>query len=154
MTDKVVELDPPVDGGVVVGFDGSRASSRAVQVAADEAQLRGVPLHVLRAWMFTTAAAEAGAPVGTVPSLEEVEAAVRTSVEHAVQAARQGRPGLEVRGHVAHCKPSDALLAASETALVVVVSRLGQGGLVDRLLGSTADRVVRQARSSVLVVRP
>lgn len=45
-------------------------------------------------------------------------------------------------------------MTASTTALLLVVSRRGQGGFVDLLLGSTADQVVRHATSSVLVVRP
>ncbi|GAB3594869.1 hypothetical protein GCM10027446_19350 [Angustibacter peucedani] len=154
MGQKEIEFEPSVDGDVVVGFDGSDASLRAVQVAADEARMRGVGLHVVRAWMFSSAANEAGAPHGTVPSLDEVETAVRESVDRAVAAAREGRDQLEVTGHVQHCKAPQALVAASRTALVVVVSRRGQGGFVDLLLGSTADQVVRHATSSVLVVRP
>jgi nucleotide-binding universal stress UspA family protein len=150
---KDIVYDPPLTGAVVVGFDGSEASTRAVAVAADEAVLRRTPLHVVRAWMLSTAASEAGAPHGTVPSLDEVEAAVRASVDRAVAAAREGRPDLEVIGHVQHCKADEALVAASREALLLVVSRRGQGGLVDLLLGSTADHVVRNATSSVLVVR-
>jgi nucleotide-binding universal stress UspA family protein len=150
---KDVEFDPAVAGGVVAGFDGSDASMRAVHVAAEEASLRGVPVHVLRAWMFSSAAEEAGAPHGTVPSLAEVEDAVRASVDGAVAAVRAEHPDLEVTGHVQHCKAVDALVAASQEALLVVVSRRGQGGFVNLLLGSTADQVVRHARSSVLVVR-
>jgi nucleotide-binding universal stress UspA family protein len=151
---KEITFDPAVTGGVVAGFDGSDASRRAVQVAADEASLRGVPLHVVRAWMFSTAADEAGAPHGTVPSLAEVEAAVRTSVEQVAQQARDLRPGLQVETHVQHGKAVDALVTASRDALLLVVARRGQGGFVDLLLGSTADQVVRHAHSSVLVVRP
>lgn len=151
---KKITFDPPVTGAVVAGFDGSEASHRAVAVAAAEAHLHGVPLHVLRAWMFSTAVEEVGAPLGTVPSLDEVETAVGQSVEHVMQAVRDEHPDLEVVGQVQHCKGTEALVAASEDALMVVVSRRGQGGFVDLLLGSTADQVVRHATSSVLVVRP
>ncbi len=150
---KQITFDPSVADGVVAGFDGSDASRRAVAVAADEAALRGVPLHVLRAWMFSSAADEAGAPVGTVPSLDEVEQAVRESVDHVVGQVRTDHPGLQVVPHVQHCKAVDALVSASREALLLVVSRRGQGGFVDLLLGSTADQVVRHAHCSVLVVR-
>ena len=151
---REITFDPAVSGGVVAGYDGSDASRRAVAVAADEASLRGVPLHVVRAWMLSTALDEAGAPPGTVPSLAEVEEAVRTSVEQVVQQVSAERPGVEMRAHVHHGKAVDALVAASRDALLVVVARRGQGGFVDLLLGSTADQVVRHAHSSVLVVRP
>lgn len=150
---KDITFDPVVTGGVVAGFDGSDASRRAVAVAAEEAAMRGVALHVVRAWMFSSAADEAGAPHGTVPSLDEVEDAVRTSVDQVVQQVRAERTDLQVVGHVQHCKAVDALVSASKDAQLLVVARRGQGGFVDLLLGSTADQVVRHARSSVLVVR-
>lgn len=149
-----ITFDPPLTGSVVVGFDGSDAAMRAVQVAADEALLRGVPLSVVRAWMFSDSAAEAGAPLGTVPSLVEVEVAVRAGVEAAVAAVTREREGLQAAGHVVHAKAVQVLVAASQAALLLVVSRRGEGGFVDLLLGSTADQVIRHARSSVLVVRP
>ncbi|MGN6610871.1 MAG: universal stress protein [Angustibacter sp.] len=151
---KEITFDPVVTGGVVAGFDGSDASRRAVAVAAEEAAMRGVPLHVVRAWMFSSAADEAGAPVGTVPSLDEVEQAVRASVDQVVQQVRAELPDLQVVPHVQHCKAVDALVSASMDAQLLVVARRGQGGFVDLLLGSTADQVVRHAHSSVLVVRP
>jgi nucleotide-binding universal stress UspA family protein len=151
---KQITFDPSVADGVVAGFDGSDASRRAVAVAADEAALRGATLHVVRAWMFSTAADEAGAPHGTVPSLGEVEQAVGESVDAVATEVREQHPDLEVVPHVQHCKAVDALVSASREARLVVVSRRGQGGFVDLLLGSTADQVVRHAQSSVLVVRP
>ena len=147
-------LDPPVDGGVVVGFDGSRDSLCAVEAGADQAAYRGCALHVVRAWMLSSAASETDAPAGTVPSLAEVEAAVRGSVDRAVEVARRRRPDLQVVAHVHHGKGAQTLMEASRQADLVVVSRRGQGGFVDLLLGSTADQVVRYATCAVLVVRP
>ena len=147
-------LEPPVEDGVVVGFDGSAAALHAVRAAADEAALRGSTLHVVRAWRLSNAAAETGAPTGTVPSLAEVEDAVRASVERAVQVAREAHPGLPVVGHVRHAQAPQTLIDAGKNAELMVISRRGQGGFVDLLLGSTADQVVRHAPCAVLVVRP
>jgi nucleotide-binding universal stress UspA family protein len=147
-------IDPPIEGGVVVGFDGSAAALEAVRAAADEAALRGSTLHVVRAWKLSNAAAETGAPTGTVPSLAEVEEAVRASVERAVQVARAAHPDLPVTGHVAHARAAQTLIDAGRRADLLVISRRGQGGFVDLLLGSTADQVVRHAPCAVLVVRP
>src|SRR5690349_18679974 len=99
---KEIVFDPPVAGAVVAGFDGSAASLDAVAVAADQAALRRLPLHVLRAWMFSSAADEAGAPHGSVPSLDEVAQAVHASVDRAVARVREQHPGLEVVGQVQH----------------------------------------------------
>jgi nucleotide-binding universal stress UspA family protein len=147
-------LEPPVEDGVVVGFDGSPAAMYAVRAAADEAAYRGRTLHVVRAWMLSNAAAETGAPPGTVPSLVEVEEAVRASVDRAVDVAREAHPDLRVVGHVCHSRPAQTLVEAGRLAELVVISRRGQGGFVNLLLGSTADQVVRHAPCAVLVVRP
>jgi len=56
--------------------------------------------------------------------------------------------------HVHHGKGAQTLVEASRHAELVVVSRRGQGGFVNLLLGSTADQVVRYSACAVLVVRP
>jgi len=147
-------LEPPIEDGVVAGFDGSQSSLCAVEAGADQAVYRGCTLHVVRAWMLSSAASETDAPAGTVPSLAEVEEAVRASVERAVAYAGKGRPTLDVVGHVHHGKGAQTLVEASRRAELVVVSRRGQGGFVNLLLGATADQVVRYAPCPVLVVRP
>ncbi len=152
--EQQLTFDPPIEGGVVVGYDGSVPSRKAVDLAADAAATRSMPLHVVRAWQLSNAMAEAGAAPGTVPSLAEVGAAVERSLAVVVQQVAAEHGGLVVTGHVQHAKATDALLAASHDAALMVVSRRGQGGFVDLLLGSTADQVIRYARCSVLVVRP
>jgi hypothetical protein len=55
---------------IVVGFDGSEPSGAALRWAADEAALRGVELHVLRAWSLVeelSAALSNGDLIGPVP---------------------------------------------------------------------------------------
>lgn len=147
-------FDPPIQAGVVVGFDASESSRQAVLEAGRIADLRGLALHVLRAWTLSTALDEVAMPPGQVPTIDEVEQAVRESVDAVVAEARQAFPTLSVHGHVHHGKAVSALVAASREAELLVVSRRGQGGFVDLLLGSTADQIVRHATCSVLVVRP
>ena len=48
---------------VVVGVDGSESSLAAVDLAATEARLRGLPLRVVHAFMWP----ELGAPLGPSP---------------------------------------------------------------------------------------
>ncbi|WP_437573713.1 universal stress protein [Sorangium sp. So ce887] len=74
----------------------------------------------------------------------EVEALARTlprtvTIRHAV---RGGAPAVEIVQH-----------AAAVAADLIVVGRGGGRGIRDLFLGSTAERVVRQARLPVLVVR-
>ena len=50
-----------VDGGLLVGHDGSRAATEAVQYAARLARRLGCKLHVLRTWTISTAPRPASA---------------------------------------------------------------------------------------------
>jgi len=151
---RQLDFDPPIDGGVVVGYDASPASARAVTVAADVAEQRKVPLHIVRAWQLSNAMADVGAPTGTVPSFAEVEAAVQASLDKVAADVRAAHPEVDVAVHVQHAKSTEALVAASQKAELLVISKRGRGGFVDLVLGSTADQVIRYAKCSVLAVRP
>ena len=63
--------------GVVVGHDRSASADRAIAFGAEEARLRGWPLHVVRAWSLTHAPRPEGFEPGVVPPLEEYGEAVR-----------------------------------------------------------------------------
>src|SRR5690625_7877783 len=53
-----------LDGGVLVGDDGSHAAFEAMRYAAAEAARRGTDLHVLRAWTIPTAVRPDDVPCG------------------------------------------------------------------------------------------
>ena len=147
MADVVNQVE--VDGGVLVGFDGSAASEEAVRWAAGVAARLGEPLHVLRAWGMLNAPYPPTKQGGYIPPLTDWEAAVREELEQQV-----GRLALEcdVRLHVAHAQSAAALLHAAQGADLLVVSRRGAGGFRGLGFGSTADQVVRHAPCPVVVV--
>lgn len=147
-----VKTEVHVTGGVVVGDDGSRCAAHAVTRAAEEAVRRGVPLHVIRAWAFTTAPKPADLPPGVVASLTELEAST-LEVERARVADLLAGAEVTVEVHAVHARPAKALLEAAEGADLLVVGTRGLGGFSHLLLGSTAEQVVRHARCDVLVTR-
>jgi nucleotide-binding universal stress UspA family protein len=146
-------IEPPFEGGVVVGYDGSSAARRALVWAAEDADRRGAVLHVVRAWKLTTAIEEVGAPFGVVPSMQECEDAVRRSLHRAVELAREETPSVDVQPHIAHAPVGPTLLAASQHADLLVIAARGRGGFVGLMLGSTAEQLVRHASCPVVVVR-
>ena len=149
-----VEFDPPITGGVVVGYDGSPASSTALTWALEEARLRALPLHAVRAWKLSTAIAETGVPFGTVPSLAECEEAVTQSLDKALgELDEPDEGGVTVARHVVHGSGAHVLLAAGEVADLLVVGRRGAGGFSGLRIGSVAEQVARHARCTVVVVR-
>ena len=61
-----------IEGGIVVGHDGSRNSTLALEWAARLAARLGEPLHVLRAWSMSNAPRPASFKGGYWPSLTEM----------------------------------------------------------------------------------
>ncbi len=146
--DEVVN-EVELDGGVLVGYDGSAASETALRWAADIARRLDEPLHVLRAWGMLNAPAPATKQGGYIPPLSDWQDAVRDELE-----AQVGRLALdcEVRLHVAHSQSSAALLHAARGAHLLVVARRGAGGFRGLGFGSTADQVARHSPCPVVVV--
>lgn len=141
--------------GIVVGWDGSRDGDLALRWAVAEAAMRSVALHVVHAWTLASAAHLVDAPFGTTPSLAECEVAARTVLDAAVDAvlahAEQDPP--RVVRHLVHGNPGAVLVEAAERADLLVVGTRGIEGFVGLLLGSVAEKVLRHAACSVLVVR-
>lgn len=141
-----------LEGAVVVGDDASPDSAKAVAWALDEAERRGVPLVVLRAWSLTSAPRPAGAEPGYIPSEAEFADAVRnemTSDLHEVLSRSRER-AVSVVLMPAHCSATDALVHASRHAALTVVGARGSG--LARWLGSVSTAVVRTALGPVTVV--
>ncbi len=134
---------------VVVGVDGSQPSQSAVEVAAYEAELRGVPLTVLHAW--PSAADEALGAWALVGPTGVLDADTVDVAQEAAAAARTARPGVDVTARTVRRGPAGALLAASKQACLVVVGCRGHGGFTGLLLGSVSQALVHHAACPVLV---
>lgn len=136
-------------GSIVVGVDGSEQSRNALRWAVDEARLRGASLLVVHAWWAYPDLS--GTPVG--PFGPEAENAAEP-VERFVDDTFGGPPAgvdLTVRA-VQGVTASAALLAAGETAELLVVGARGAGGFTGLLLGSVSRQVVDHATCPVVVV--
>lgn len=138
-----------LDGGVVVGHDGSAAASEAVQWAADLAARLDQPLHVLRAWGMTNAPTPKAKQGGYIPPLADYEAAVMDELTSDIDKLALT---CELRLHVVHGRAARELLVAAEGADIVVVGRRGAGGFHGLGFGSTADQVVRHAPCPVVTI--
>jgi len=167
MNTPEIVFDPPVEGGIVVGHDGSGPADRALAWAVREAVAHRSTLHVVRAWTLSSAAAQVDAPFGTVPSFDECAAAVLGGTRLAVDAAlaAAGDPPLDVRVHAVHAAAGPALVAASRTADLLIVGHRGHGGgrrgglgavlesVLESALGSVAEQVLQDAACPVAVLR-
>ncbi|GAA4865981.1 universal stress protein [Saccharopolyspora cebuensis] len=153
MADQTIQ-HVEVDGGVVVGVDGSPSSLRALAIAADEARIRDAVLHVVRAWSIRTAPRPPDCPPNAIPSVDQFHDEVLKDTQRIVAQRIGEDPGITIRYHVAHAPSPHALLSASKGADVIVVGHRGRGGFAGLMLGSVAEQCVRHAACPVLVVRP
>jgi nucleotide-binding universal stress UspA family protein len=142
--------------GVVVGVDGSVASTRALAWALESAEQRHVPLTVLRA-------VEPVPPVyGYYPAWETPQGFVPKLREHAEQdvadqfakcVADRGRePTVEVHLMADVGRPANVILDHAKDADSIVVGRRGSGGFSRLLIGSVSNAVVHHAHVPVTVV--
>ena len=142
-------------GRIVVGVDGVAGSGAALDWAVSEAQLRGVPIHVVMTWQESQIYGADG--IGTLgmnplkDTTRELSSATSREVAQLAENASRGHDVMmtseAVEGH-----PAEALLLAAEDAAMLVVGSRGHGGLAGVLLGSVGQHVVPHARCPVVVV--
>ncbi|MFD4560120.1 universal stress protein [Streptomyces sp. NPDC058469] len=135
---------------IVVGVDGSEPSLRAVDWAADEAALRGIPLKVVYASLWeryegTSIAEDLAKPDEQVLAEDVVDTAARR--------ARRRQPELDVSVEVLAEEPEYALVRESRSASVLVTGTRGRSGLAEALLGSVSLIVAGYAQCPMIVVR-
>jgi nucleotide-binding universal stress UspA family protein len=135
----VAVIPGPQDGAdaaarrIVVGFDGSAASQRALAWAVPQARLTGATLVPLA--------------VG-----DSHDVASLRDAAHKAGAEPEGPMSVEPQvrsGNVSH----ELIAAGAEAELLVIGSR-GKGGFASLLLGSTSSQVAGHAVRPVVVVRP
>jgi nucleotide-binding universal stress UspA family protein len=144
--DAAPSHEPVTATGIVVGADGSASSSTAVLWAADTAAAYGVALTVVHSRPDAA---------GEVVELSGGDSGDRDTVlDDAARVAAEHQPGVAVREVQFPEAPVQALLAASETAEVVVIGSRGLEGFAGLLVGSTTMHVVPYASCPVVVVRP
>ena len=151
MDDDVREV-VRVDGGIVVGHDGSKCSQEALQWAAALAARAGLELHVVRAWAMMSAPQPSTWAPGFVPPLSDYEKAVHDELVGHVRAARLD-PSVRVTCHVVHKAPAQGLMTAAQGADLLVMGARGRGGFSGLLLGSVSDQLVHHAPCPVTVIR-
>ena len=136
--------------GIVVGVDGSEPSREALEWAADEARLRGVPLTVVHAWSSPW---EAWGEVESPPPIGEDESARREELlEPEIEFLRRSHADVAVEPVVTNDLDAHALIEASDDADLIVVGSRGRGGFAGLLLGSVGQQVVHHARCPVVVI--
>ena len=146
-----------VAGVIVVGVDSAETSEDAIRWAADEARLRGATLRAVHAWVYvpsqTTAdpAFSGAMPLDTVDLLRLEREVAERALNDAVAAVAGEVP---VEPLLVEDSASEALVAASLDADLVVVGSHARGRIASALLGSVSRHVAQHAHCPVVIVRP
>lgn len=140
-------------GPVVVGVDGSPASSEALGIAFGLAAARACPLVALTA--YTVPNPTWTAEIGPSAYLHaEIEAETRKCLEQDLSPWRDKYLEVAVEVEATEGGAAHALIQASRRAQLVVVGSRGRGDIAGTLLGSVGLQLLHHAECPVLIVRP
>ncbi|WP_243081757.1 universal stress protein [Streptomyces sp. 891-h] len=137
---------------VIVGVDGSASSLEAVDVAAREAYLRGVPLRIVHAFGHAPGHLPGDAPAWS-PADHGLEPMVHGVVARAEERAHAAAPDIEITRSVVAGEALEVLEIESRSAALAVVGSRGLSGFAGLLLGSTAVHLAAHGRCPLMVVR-
>jgi nucleotide-binding universal stress UspA family protein len=136
--------------GVVIGIDPSDSAREALDWAAAEATLRGVPLRIAHAWSLTPH------PLPRADGVDVPKEAIRES-EDLLQRARsrvqEQHPELRVELEVLPEEATAGLIRLGEQAELLVVGARGLGRFSSLLIGSVSQSLVAHAACPVVVFR-
>ncbi|MDQ3654692.1 MAG: universal stress protein [Chloroflexota bacterium] len=152
----------PVPARIVAPLDGSDLAERALPMAAHLARGMSLPLHLVRVVDLDNVRA-------TIHEQRQADHGSATSEEHTYEEARQFTEqrasayltetaaslvgeGLEVETSILQGTPVFELLRAIEADDLVVMTSHGRKGFRRWMLGSVAEKLVRESAAPVLLV--
>ena len=144
---------------IVVPLDGSEIAARALPVASELAEHLAAPVHVIRAVDAASSLPMASGVFGAGPVIdanvtdqiwEEAEAEARSTVTAAV--SRLQSEGVEASGGIVVGSPFFAISEVIEPGDLLTLTSHGRGGVRRWLLGSVAEKLVREAKAPVMLV--
>lgn len=153
----VVRGDHPCDDGrpVLLGLEGHSDEDTALY-AFQEAERRGVPLHVLRSWTHRHSTSELPSPVpASSPGQQQLarQGRAEDSVPRfTLSRLSERHPGIQVESRTVRTGPAHALLEATRDCAVVVVGAHGRTHRFGPRPGPPAHTLLHRSHCPVVVV--
>jgi len=137
---------------IVIATDGSENTRRAISYGIEIAKLSGATVHALHVVNTQSTISESW-----TAGKEEIYKIMRGDGEKVVSKLKQigEDSGVEVREVLLDGHPSDEIINFAENNNVdlIVMGTLGKTGLEKFLMGSVAEKVVRNSKVPVMVIR-
>ncbi|MGW8988250.1 universal stress protein [Streptomyces parvus] len=140
--------DPTGLGAVTVGVDASAPAREAALWAAEEADRRGQPLHIVHA-----ADTDGRSLYVRADTIQAVREAGRDLLADTAEAVGRRHPDLVVTTELSRLDPVGGLRAAAGDRGTIVVGSRGLGGFGALMLGSVGLGVAARTGVPVIVVR-
>ena len=134
---------------ILVGFDGSESSRRALSAALELAASLGsevLALTVVRTPEFAELEGEVDA------ALAEAKGPLAEAVRWAKQQAAQSEVRMTIRRQIGHPAETLVRVAEEQSYGLIILGRRGHSSAREWLVGSTTDRVVDHAHCAVMIV--
>ncbi len=149
---------------ILVAFDGSEQSKRAIEYAADMANTNKGKLIVLTVVPRVTLPVFPDEGFGTVPVTttqdwaeyqDKMNASYKKSQDDAMKDVKTRYPKLSAEAILLEGRPSSTIVEQAEKnqADLIVMGSRGIGGISGWILGSTSRRVVESCTKPVLVIK-
>lgn len=142
--------DEPLHHRVLVGLKTTKHAEDLLAAAFAVANQTGSELRIMHTWQLLSPYDNAVAERLPVPEWELEE---KHDIEAMLINLEMAYPNVAAHVDVVHGQAAHELVAASEHADVLVISRPLHGGYLHHL-GATARAVIREARCPILVVPP
>lgn len=138
-------------GAIVVGYDGSKTATLAVEFAAAQAALQNARLRIVSVWNSSPPAGVI--PAVGLPGLAESRAHLAPErLEEATAVARLVAPELEIDTEAVEGNAGPILVEATRNSRLLVVGCRGHSGVHGLLLGSVSHHCTLHATCPVLVI--
>jgi nucleotide-binding universal stress UspA family protein len=153
-------LFDPVFSRILVAYDGSEASKRALDTAAKMAAMFKGELVILavvpRVTMPIIATTELNTmELETQDYQEKLKEAYSLALDEAEKEMKEHYPHINTEAILAEGRPSERIIETSEikNASLIVIGSRGIGGISGWILGSTSRKVVDHCTKPILIVK-
>jgi nucleotide-binding universal stress UspA family protein len=148
----------PMFGNILIATDGSKHSEHAANMGIELAKLskgRVTAIFIADMGRYFVPISDAGFSISS-EAMDSIRSSILKSGETAVQRIEEmaKAAGVAAEGKVIEGRPANDLMKFAEDAGmdVIVIGSIGKTGLEKFLLGSVAEKVVRNSKVPVLIV--